>query len=354
MTTGTILSFLAQRHVSQREVIASDGLVYLLQRSHAARVGVARLLGIERDDVIVEGQLIADESRPDIALLEPGSRKLLGLLELKFWAELTTAQPGEYLGKLETAGGGQLLFVAPTTRHIALWKELLDRAHGFVAGKGHRAVMGDLSLRLIAWEDLFAPIAAAVGGSPLQADLEQLRGLVRDFESAQFRPFQQEDLSNLETPRLVMALSDLADSIAKQAEADGAVLIGGLRPTHGWHFAGRYVMVAQRAGAWFGLSHAYWARHGLSPLWLEFAAVKKWDQWSARHLVREAVGDLLAGASPVGFEQSDGSLAFAVPVAVQVERDAAAQCGAKWLRDFGQRLIDAGLPVVGSTPAPES
>lgn len=37
MTSATILSFLAQKHISQREVVASDGLVYLLQRSPAAR-----------------------------------------------------------------------------------------------------------------------------------------------------------------------------------------------------------------------------------------------------------------------------------------------------------------------------
>lgn len=352
MSTGTILSFLAQRHVSQREVVASDGIVFLLQRSQAARAGVARLLGLERDDFVVEGQLVAEESRPDVALLDATTRKPMGLVELKFWAELTSAQPADYLKKLEDSDGGPLCFVAPPARHVALWKELLERAPGFTPSAGSRrvATRGRLTLQLISWDDLLAPIASAVGGSSMQSDVDQLRGLVRDFESAEFRPFQAEDISNLEAPRLVMALADLADAIAKQAEAEGTVSIGRLRATHGWHSAGRYFMIAQRAGAWFGLSHWYWARYGLSPLWLEFSAGAKWDNWSARLLVRRAVADLFGGSLPTGFEAENGNVVFAVPVPLQVERDVAAKRGAQWLREFGQRLIAAGLPVTGGTP----
>lgn len=352
MSSGTILSFLAQKHVTQREVVASDGLAFLLQRSHPALAGASHLLGLNRDDAIVEGQFVDGESRPDVAFLDPTTRKPLALLELKFWAALTAAQPAEYLRMLDEAGGGSLCFVAPSARHAALWKELLDRAPGFISSTTSKffATRGSTTLKLISWEELLAPIAAAVGGTPLLADLDQLRGLIRDFESAEFRPFQSEDISNLETPRLVMALSGLADAVAKQAELDGTVSIGKLRPTHGWRFAGRYLMLAQRAGAWFGMSHYYWARFGLSPLWLEFSGGAKWDPWTARPLVRKACADILGGALPTAFE-IDGNLVVAVPLPLQVERDAAVREVARWLGTFGKRLIDAGLPVSRGTPS---
>jgi hypothetical protein len=296
MPSGTILSFLTQRHVAQREVVASDGLVFLLQRSQPARSGIARLLGLGRDDFVVEGQVVAEEARPDISLLDPKTRKPLALLELKFWAELTDAQPSDYLQKLKDAGGGPLCFVAPPSRHVALWKELLERADGFAPsrGTGRVARRGRLSLRLISWEELLAPIASAVGGSSMQADLDQLRGLVADFESAKFRPFQSEDISNLEVPRLVMALADLAIDIVHRAESEGTASTKGTYPTHYLYGAGRYLMLMQRAGAWLGVYHKYWADFGLSPLWLEFGE----GDWGASRLVRKALPEMFDGAAP--------------------------------------------------------
>lgn len=119
----------------------------------------------------------------------------LGLLELKFWAALTAAQPGDYLALLDGAGGGPLCFVAPGARHVAIWSEILARTKGFTEERSARRVAnsGKLRLMLVSWEELLAPVAVDVAGSTLQGDLDQLKSLVHDFESAEFRPFLPED-----------------------------------------------------------------------------------------------------------------------------------------------------------------
>ncbi len=352
MANGSLLSFLAQR-LPQREVVASDGLAFLLQRSQAARSAVARFLGIEREDFDIEGQFVSDEARPDIALLDPATRKPMGLIELKFWAALTDAQPLEYINKLEAAGGGPLCFVAPPERHVALWKELLDRAPGFVVRPGLRrvATRGQLTLQLVSWDELLAPMASVVGGSPIHADLEQLRGLIREFEAAEFRPFYLEDLGNLDAPRLAMALADLADGIVKQGEADGTLSIGRLKATADRYSTGRYFILGKRVGAWLGLNHLHWAQFGTSPLWLEFRG----GGWAGyRHLVRNALPERFGGTAPTAFEAENGNYVFSVPVAVQVERAVAIRHGAKWLAEFAQRLVDAGVPLSDGNPLHEA
>lgn len=43
----------------------------------------------------------------------------------------------------------------------------------------------------------------------------------------------------------------------------------GLRPTHYWYGAGRYLRIGA-AGSWVGIDHRLWALYGIGPLWITF------------------------------------------------------------------------------------
>ncbi len=175
----SLLGYLANKHVVQREVLATDAVVFLLAQSEAARTGVAGLLGLTGTTLSFEGQAVEGSARPDIAARD-GQGRLRALIEGKFWAGLTGNQPNEYLRMLEQEGG-PLVFVAPRARHQAPWGELLSRVPHFVreATQVFSATHGNTRLVLTGWRELLQAMVPGVAGTPLQAELDQLEGMVR-------------------------------------------------------------------------------------------------------------------------------------------------------------------------------
>jgi hypothetical protein len=338
----SLLGYLASKHVVQREVLATDAVVFLLAQSEAARAGVAALLGLSGTTLSFEGQAVDESARPDIAARD-GRGRLRGLIEGKFWAGLTENQPGEYLRMLEHEGG-PLIFVAPRARHQALWGELLSRVPHFVrdAKQPFTAVHGNTRLVLTGWRELLQAMAPGVGGTPLEAELHQLEGMVREFEADGHLPLQPEQLTNLETPRVVRSLSDLAEEIAQAAKAANLVSMKGLRETHGWYSAGRYFLIGERVGAWFGLDHGLWSEFGTSPLWLRF-----WSEgWSARSIVRRVFSARFVGDAPTAFERDDGAIVLSVPVEPRAERSAMVSAGVESIRQISAALEAAGVELL--------
>lgn len=335
----SLLGYLANKHVVQREVLATDAVVFLLAQSEAARSGVARLLGLSDVALSFEGQLVDENSRPDIAARDEDGH-LRALIEGKFWAGLTSNQPADYLRMMERYGG-PLLVVAPRTRHQVLWGELLSRVPNFTndATKPFSANHGNTRLMLTGWRELLQAMAPGLAGTPLEAELHQLDGLVREFEADGHLPLQPEQLTSLETPRLIRSLSDLVEEIVQAARAANLVSIDGLRQTHGWYSAGRYILIGERVGAWFGLDHALWSEFGKGPLWLRFVS----EGWSARSTVRRIFSSQFSGDSPSAFERDDGAIAISVPVEHRAERSRMVTAGVESIRQFAAALEAAGV-----------
>lgn len=338
----SLLGYLAVKHVVQREVLATDAVVFLLAQSEAARAGVAAMLGLSGLSLSFEGQLVEGSARPDIAAFD-GQRRLRALIEGKFWAGLTSNQPAAYLQMLEPQGG-PLVVVAPRSRHQALWGELLARVPHFTreAGTPFAASYRSTRLLLTGWRELLQAMAPGVAGTPLEAELHQLAGLVREFEADGHLPIQSSQLTNLETPRTVRSLVDLAEEIAQAARVANLVSMKGLRETHGWYSAGRYILIGDRVGAWFGLNHELWAEFGTSPLWLVFSS----EGWSGRSEVRRVFSHRFLGDAPTAFEREDGAVLLAVPVEPEAERSAMVRRGVESLQEIVSALEAAGVELL--------
>ena len=97
----SILAEMALRFVDQREVLATAGLGHVLGASPTARQALRELLvdrGVDvPDDLAYRTEVIevGEEGRPDVVGTLGKSRHVI--VEGKFWATLTDAQPVGYL-----------------------------------------------------------------------------------------------------------------------------------------------------------------------------------------------------------------------------------------------------------------
>jgi hypothetical protein len=128
------------------------------------------------------------------------------------------------------------------------------------------------ALAATTWNAVLDSLEAAARASSetaATADIAQLRSLCNVMDNEAFLPVRVEELTNLEVPRRLIALADLVPLLTEKAVAAGIANRTGLNPTHGWHFAGRYLRIGP-AGAWLGIHHEHWSRYGISPFWIEF------------------------------------------------------------------------------------
>ena len=125
------------------------------------------------------------ELRPDLTIRDTDG-VLRILVENKFWARLTPAQPVDYLRTLPDDVPSRLVFIVPQQRVCELWVELREKCRYSAveltaettadditwASSGHRA------LAITSWERVLARLEAAVldgGQLPLRQDIAKLR-----------------------------------------------------------------------------------------------------------------------------------------------------------------------------------
>ena len=129
MVDRTVFGQVALRLANRPEDYAVEALNYILGRSEAARAElIAQLMpwNHQQPGLRFRTQVVGENSRPDIVGVAPdGTEKLI--LEAKFWAGLTEAQPVEYIRRLSSDDGATLGFIAPDARIESLWRELVAR-----------------------------------------------------------------------------------------------------------------------------------------------------------------------------------------------------------------------------------
>jgi hypothetical protein len=169
------------------------------------------------------------------------------------------------------------VFVAPATRVPVLAYELALRLapvgqapHAFgVAGESHVTHLASgKALVVTSWTVLLASVGTAMetaGEFDNLADLRQLQALVVRMDKEGFRPFSVTDLT-ADTPRLILRLCGLIDSVAQQLLTRPHVSRKGLRASAGQGWYGHYLKV-HGFGCQLIVSAKLWAEHGLSPIW---------------------------------------------------------------------------------------
>lgn len=187
------------RWSGEAEDVATESLAFLLNRSAAARQAFGAVFhasgfSFEAADLVFRTQRASTGVRPDISGIT--AEQELGLLvEGKFWAGFTEAQPVEYIRILEQEGrpGSGLAFLVPYDRLAVAWAELLRRlaAAGVTftpfstaAGTNRPSLRTDTGIHMMiaSWEQIDAQLEPAVAAEPaVLADVLQLRAVCSDM-----------------------------------------------------------------------------------------------------------------------------------------------------------------------------
>ena len=147
-----------------------------------------------------------DDTRPDLALRDPDGHLRL-LVENKFWAGLTDAQPLAYLEALPAAPPSAVLFIAPHQRLTSLWPEIKRRLTGSFRLEREAATetltwgrAGGRTLALTSWRHVLETLLEATADPILRRDIAQLRELTDQMNTDVFLPLSEAELSDVAVP----------------------------------------------------------------------------------------------------------------------------------------------------------
>lgn len=224
---------MALRFIDRREPLATAALGHVLAQSSTCRKALAELVPGQLPEGLTYRSELADQladGRPDVVGAMLGQRHII--VEGKFWAGLTEAQPVAYLRTLVEQG--TLVVVAPHLRFPTIGAELLRLvAEQGLCVDGHLQIddatgaearfvrVGDRHLGLVSWRLLLSRLRQALldaGDTALAADVDQLDGLCALEDDEAFLPLSSVDLSH-PTPLRIYQYMQLVDTIVQRAVA---------------------------------------------------------------------------------------------------------------------------------------
>ncbi len=338
----SLLSFIAQRHTTDLEDVATNALSFILSHSCSARGALSELLGDGCSPLpIAKAEPWRPDEHgavPDLACYD-GDCYLVALIESKFWAELTYHQPVTYWEGLPNNKPTVLLFLAPDCRVPgSLWDELVGRLRNCGHELGHDvrdeslatapAKVGQRRLMLTSWElllDRMAERAKKDGDTQACFQIAELRGLA-DSAIAGDKPTRDENLKRL--------IAEAVKRVEQSGWANTDRLTEG--SADGYYYA-RYLRLA---GASAGLRIDYKAVKQIpdKPLWLWFYGES--DDSVSVEAVRGSLGSL---AEP-GLEWCPGDVCVPIVLPAGADREATLDAIVAELESIAQ-LIDPSGPT---------
>jgi hypothetical protein len=281
-----ILAYLSGRVAKQQELLATEGLTYLLNQSEACRAvmrQLARRGNCELPEVVTYRAEVSGEGqeRPDVVGVDRTNKEVV-IIEGKFDAGLTDNQPNSYVSRLGPKTSGLILFVVPELRMQRLWHEVQSRAQA--AGLLDEAApvadniwrcrsIGSRSLMMVSWQELLEQMmhAAQSAKDVISSDIHQLQNLCSKIEGDAFLPFKSDELTGVALPKRHRDLCNLVDAITDHLINNGAISVAGLKATPIRDGFIRYVWLTRgsvKVGASIGLRYSLWQESELSPIWL--------------------------------------------------------------------------------------
>lgn len=273
-----MLAHLAHRLTSRTEDLATEALAYILKESRESRDSLRKMyqdLGIPLcEDLRYRTQVcLGKDARHDLVGLD-SSGKARVIIETKFWAGLTEAQPMGYLNHV--GDGGLLLFIAPRARLLTLWDKLMacikEKDAGFRPPEPHShvCIVGTRTLALRSWEDVLELLLKSEGlTAGTRHDVEQLKGLCDQMDTDAIQPLTEDELRPA-VGRRMLQYGSLVEQIIRSVHED-AVQEGRAFSKEG----------TTAGNLWFGrnlrlcgyscclyFSAWRWSTWGSSPIWL--------------------------------------------------------------------------------------
>ena len=275
----SLLGYLVPRiAASGEEPAATQALAYLLNASTEvaeAFVGVVAPTGIE---AFTPGRIAAEEQHgsdfPDLTIRDTDGVVRI-LVENKFWAGLTSAQPVAYLEALPADVSSLLVFIAPHQRGYGLWGELRERCRRSKIQLAGESKGGDITwaragrrtLAITSWRHVLGRLEEAAADPALRQDIAQLRGLTDRMNVDAFLPLHEDEVTDANVARRLINYTGLIDEIVGRLKTDGIAGTKKLGSSYGYQFAGRFLRVHSRFNLWLGVHHRSWCARGITPIW---------------------------------------------------------------------------------------
>lgn len=269
----------------QSEPAATQALAYILSSSpDIARtfVELLRDANVEFEPGRIEAELAQEEdSRPDLTIHDTDGRVRV-LVENKFWAPLTAAQPVSYLRDLPEDPPSALMFIVPEQRATTVWSELEDRCGDAELEWADtppksivmRARVDGKIMSVVSWEYVLERLLEAARSERHDAvrdDILQLQGLASRMNLEAFLPLRDGEAPDREAARRLINYIGLINRVVNELVSTEIVDVKGLNRTATFDYIGRYFRVHGEFVLWLGISFEVWRDQGISPLWLSFS-----------------------------------------------------------------------------------
>ena len=281
----TLLAYLVSSFPGNTENIATEALRHIFDLSNAAvdalnDVVQSGVRGVKPITGVKTQVIQPDGTRPDlVGFDETGTQRVL--VEVKFWAELTSNQPNGYVRWLPDDGPAVVIFLAPEERIQSLWPQLrnrLARAPEYstlteVDAERKCVRVGDTQrhLMLVSCGSLLDSMAARTrddAESGVETEIRQLRSLARFADTGALKPIRRGEEFGEDSEVRKRQYRRLIDAATERGIEQEWASRKGLRATPREYGYGRYVRL-HRTVVWFGVNVEQFEQTGDTPLWVD-------------------------------------------------------------------------------------
>ena len=342
----SLLGYLVPRFNSNRaEPVATQALAYLLNASPDIAKAFVDVVGRTGIAAFTPGRIAAEEQQgsdfPDVTIRDTDGVVRI-LIENKFWAGLTDAQPLAYLEALPRDASSAVVFVVPHQRMYSLWGELREKCRrNEVELEGESvtdtiswARAGHRTLAITSWKHVLGTLeqAASAGDhAGIRQDILQLRGLTDQENTGEFLPLREDEVTDVNVARRLINYTGLIEEVAARLVTDGIAETKGLRQGHTYTAAGRYLNLHSRFGVWLGVDLEGWRDRGITPIWLEHDTNGSWSGIEGKSRQAAKLFD--------NAQESDGCLYIPIRLTTGAERDRVLDDAVRQMCSIAERLL---------------
>ena len=232
------MSVLAHLALSMGERGATQALAYILNRQPGIVRAFVNLFGalfgaagVTFDPGHIESERGGDGAGlPDLTVYDADGNPCV-LVENKFWAGLTPAQPVCYLEKVSA-----LVFIVPRQRVEMIWNELKTRCDNAGLNLGQDSerarvrwvAVENKTMLITDWQNVLDTLERAADGEEVRCDILQFRQLVEQLEDVEAFPvLRSDEVTNADVARRMINYIDLLNSICDRLAAQTDIVPGG-------------------------------------------------------------------------------------------------------------------------------
>lgn len=283
-SNDTLLAYLVSRFPGNMEDTATETLRHIFDYSDASLEALNDVVqsgvrGVNPLTAVKTRLIGADGTKPDmVGFDENGVER--ALIEVKFWAGLTSNQPNAYVNRLPADGPSVMMFLAPEDRIRWLWPQLKERlAKEFgtlveVDSERKSLRVGDTGkhLMIASWGGLLDSMAARAADndeSGVGGEIRLLRSLAKYADEGAFKPIHKGEEFGADSEIRLRQYRRLIDAATEMGIEQGWANRKGLNRTPRSYGYGRYIRIHGLV-LWFGVNVDQFEKTGDTPLWVDF------------------------------------------------------------------------------------